>query len=64
MKTVSCYICGEQAAVANSTFIGIFGEARAYWCGCTGPDVEVEDDGDSDWDYEADDNSFGTAKWT
>jgi hypothetical protein len=25
------------------------------------PDI---DDGDSDWEYEADDNSYGTAKWT
>lgn len=26
--------------------------------------VVDEDDGDSDWEYEADDNSYGTAKWT
>lgn len=27
-------------------------------------DEPMVDDGDSDWDYEADDNSYGTAKWT
>jgi hypothetical protein len=27
-------------------------------------DPEVEEDDDSDWEYEADDNSYGTAKWT
>jgi hypothetical protein len=26
--------------------------------------LEDEDEGDSDWEYEADDNSYGTAKWT
>jgi hypothetical protein len=26
--------------------------------------LEDEDEGDSDWEYEADDNSYGTAKWS
>ncbi len=32
-------------------------------CSCYGVDGDVGDD-DSDWEYEADDESYGTAKWT
>jgi hypothetical protein len=36
------------------------------WChGCpSDEEFEAEIDGDSNWEYEADDNSQGTAKWT